>query len=229
MNEVDTSQLLQELAATPRRAPVQSRSQQTVQRVLDAASSLLGQMPLEDVTTTRIAAEAELSIGALYRFFPDKQTIVDAIAVRHVEQFKADLESSVMKTLEQEMADLATFNPAQILGSVVDAYVLYLDVHPDFRAISFGRHISNATKEREASPSVGLPALLKNFMLQRLGIPNTPELDLMLRVVSEAGERLIAFAYEQPARADRDRVIAEMKRMLSGYLFPTTPRRTLNS
>ena len=229
MNEVDTSQLLQELAATPRRAPVQSRSQQTVQRVLDAASSLLGQMPLEDVTTTRIAVEAELSVGALYRFFPDKQTIIDAIAVRHVEQFKADLESSVMKALEQEMADLATFNPAQILDSVVDAYVLYLDAHPDFRAISFGRHISKATREREASPNVGLPALLKNFMLQRLGIPNTPELDLMLRVVSEAGERLIAFAYEQPARADRDRVIAEMKRMLSGYLFPTTPRRTLNS
>ena len=224
MNEIDTPQLVQEFAATHRRAPVQSRSQQTVQRVLDAASSLLGQMPLDEVTTTRIAVEADLSIGALYRFVPDKQTIIDAIAVRHVEQFKAELESSVMKTLEREMADLATFNPVKMLDSVVDAYVLYLDAHPDFRAISFGRHISKETKEREASPSVGLPALLKNFMLQRLGIPNTPELDLMLRVVSEAGERLIAFAYEQPERRDRDRVISEMKRMLSGYLFPGAPR-----
>ena len=129
-----------------------------------------------------------------------------------------------MIALERELADLATFNPAKVLDSVVDAYLVYLDAHPDFRAISFGRHISTATKEREASPSVGLPALLKNFMLQRLGIPNTPELDLMLRIVSEAGERLIAFAYEQPAREERDRVIAEMKRMLSGYLFPTMPR-----
>jgi AcrR family transcriptional regulator len=224
MNQLDTSQLPGDPAATPRRAPVQSRSQQTVQRILDAASSLLGQMPLEDVTTTRIAIEAGLSIGALYRFFPDKQTIIDAIAVRHVEQFKAELELSVMTALEREIADLATFNPAKMLDSVVDAYVLYLDGHPDFRAISFGRHISKATKEREASPSVGLPALLKNFMLQRLGIPNSPQLDLMLRVVSEAGERLIAFAYEQPERAERDRVIAEMKRMLSGYLFPAMPR-----
>lgn len=223
MNQLDTSQLSRDLAATPRRAPVQSRSQQTVQRVLDAASSLLGHMPPEDVTTTRIAIEAGLSIGALYRFFPDKQSIIDAIAVRHVEQFKADLESTVMKSLERELANLATFDPAMMLDSVVDCYVLYLDGHPDFRAISFGRHISKATKEREASPSVGLPALLKNFMLQRLAIPNTPELDLMLRVVSEAGERLIAFAYEQPVRADRDRVIAEMKRLLSGYLFPGAP------
>ena len=91
---------------------MQSRSHQTVQRVLDAASSLLTELPLEDVTTTRIAAEAGLSIGALYRFFPDKQTIIDAIAVRHVEQFRASLEESVMKVLEREFANLETFDPA---------------------------------------------------------------------------------------------------------------------
>ena len=187
--------------------------------MLDAASSLLEKMPLEDVTTTRIAAEAGLSIGALYRFFPDKQTIIDAIAVRHLEQFRASLESTVMRVIEVEFANLETFDPAEVLDSVVDAYIVYLDEHPDFRTISFGRYISAATKERQASPTVGLPALLKNFMLERLGILNTPELDLMLRVVSEAGERLIAYAYEQATREDRDRVIAEMKRMLASYLF----------
>jgi len=65
----------------------------------------------------------------------------------------------------------------------------------------------------------GLPALLKNFMLEQLGIPNTPELDLKLRVVSEAGERLIAYAFQQPTVNDRVRIITEMKHMLSGYLF----------
>ena len=207
-----------------RRAPVQPRSQQTVERILDAASSLLAHVPLEEVTTTRIAAEAGLSIGALYRFFLDKQAILDGIAVRYVHQFRASLESTVICKLEQDLADLSSFNPASLLNDVVDAYVRYLDVHPDFRAISLGRHVSTATKEREASPDVGLPSLLKNFMLERLGIPNTPDLDRMLRVVSEAGERLIAFAYEQPTRKERDQVMGEMKRMLSGYLFPAEPR-----
>jgi len=223
-NQADSAEPESSLASGSRRVPVQERSHQTVQRVLDGASSLLGQMPLEEVTTTRIATEAGLSIGGLYRFFPDKQAIIDAIAVWHVDQFRLSLEQSVLRALERELADLASFDPAALLNDVVDAYVLYLDAHPDFRAISFGRHISAATKEREASPSVGLPALLKNFMLERLGIPNSPELDLMLRVVSEAGERLIAFAYEQPTREERDRVIAEMKRMLSRYLFPTAAR-----
>ena len=197
-----------------RRAPMQPRSQNTLKKVVDAASSLLAQAPLEEITTTRIAAEAGISIGSLYRFFPDKQSIVDAVAVRHVGGFRRMLEHEVLPKLDRQLAFLSDFQPSKLLDLVVDYYVGYLDANPDFRAISFGRHISAATKEREASPVYGLPALLKDFMLERLGIPNNPQLDLMLRVVSEAGEGLIAFAYEQPTREERDRVIAEMKRML---------------
>jgi len=205
--------------APPRRAPLQLRSQQTVQRVLDAASALLQRVSLEEITTTRIAEEAGLSVGALYRFFPDKQTIIDAIAVRHVESFKAEVEPKLLKLVASDIAGLKKFDPARVLDAVVDEYIVYLDAHPDFRTISFGRHISPATKEREASPHVGLPGLLKKFIVRRLGMADSAELDLRLRVVSEAGERLIAFAYEQQLRDDRDRIIAEMKRMLARYLF----------
>ncbi len=206
-------------ATSARRAPVQVRSQQTVQRVLDAASALLQRVSLEEVTTTRIAEEAGLSIGALYRFFPDKQTIIDAIAVRHVENFRAEVEPKLLKLVISDVASFKKFDPARVLDAVVDAYIVYLDAHPDFRTISFGRHISPATKEREASPHVGLPGLLKKFIVRRLGMADSAELDLRLRVVSEAGERLIAYAYEQQTRDDRDRIVAEMKRMLARYLF----------
>lgn len=202
-----------------RRMPLQTRSLRTCLRIVDAASALLTHMPLEEITTTRIAAEAGLSIGALYRFFPDKQPIVDAIAVRHIHQIRSLLELTVIPVVERQFENLETFDPAIILDRVVDAYVAYLLEHPDFRAISFGHHISAPTKEREASPHSGLPALLKNFMLDRLGIPNTPELDLRLRVVSETGERLIAYAFEQPTPDGRNRIVAEMKKMLAGYLF----------
>jgi AcrR family transcriptional regulator len=224
INQIDSHSQRGTAPTASRRAPVQSRSHQTFQRVLDAASSLLSQASLEDITTSRIAAKAGLSIGALYRFFPDKQSILDAIAVRHVGQFRQLVEDYVIPRLESQLADLSNFSPAVLLNDVIDIYVFYLDQNADFRAISFGRHISAATKEREASPTYGLPALLKNFMLERLGVTNTPELDIRLRVVSEAGERLIAFAYEQPTREERDRILAEMKKMLAGYMFPAPIR-----
>ena len=219
-NQYDTPIFEPDLATPGRRSPVQSRSHKTVQRVLDAASSLLEQMPLDDLTTTRIAAEAGLSIGALYRFFPDKQTIIDAIAVRHVDQFRSSLVGTVLKTVTIQLTKLKKLSPAAMLGAIIDAYVLYLDEHPDFRAISFGRHISAATRERQVSPDAGVTALLKRFMMEQLDAADTAELDLKLRIVSETGERLIAYAYEQPTREDCDRIIAQMKKMLAGYLFP---------
>ena len=209
----------------PRRFPTQKRSEQTVQRILDAAGALLGRIPLEFVTTSRIAKEAGISIGALYRFYPDKQAIFDAVAVRHVQHFQTWLEIGVIQPMERDLKEnLGGFNPSTFLANVIDTYIKYLDQNPDFRALALGRLISPGTKERQASPATGLPALLKSFMLERLRIPNSPELDLMLRVVSEAGERLIAFAYEQPTRAGRDLVIEEMKRMLTGYLFVVPAR-----
>jgi AcrR family transcriptional regulator len=204
----------------PRRKPTQKRSEQTVQRILDAAGELLAQIPLEFVTTSRIAKQAGISIGALYRFYPDKQTIFDAVAVRHVRNFQTWLEIGVIQPLERDLKEnLGGLNPSKFLENVIDTYVKYLDQNADFRALAFGRLISAGTKERQASPVTGLPSLLKNFMLGRMRIPSTPELDLTLRVVSEAGERLIAFAYEQPTREARDQIIEETKRMLTGYLF----------
>ena len=215
----DAAQSETNVPTSPRRLPLQSRSQRSVQRILDAASSLLTQMPLDDVTTTRIAAQAGVSVGNLYRFFPDKQSVIDAIAVRHVEQFRASLIGTVLKVVTVRLANLKKPEPADILGAIIDAYVLYLDAHPDFRTISFGRHISAATRERQVSPDTGVTALLKGFLLDQAGAADTPELDLKLRIVSEAGEHLIAYAYEQPTRDDRDRIIAEMKKMLASYLF----------
>src|SRR5712671_2530328 len=89
-----------------RRNPVQERSNDTVHQILEAASALLGRMPLEQITTSRIAQEADVSVGALYRFFPDKQTIIDAIAVRHVEELRATLTE---RLLDAEVSDARGF------------------------------------------------------------------------------------------------------------------------
>ncbi len=214
-----------EVLTLPRRLPNQRRSEETVQRILDAAGSLLAQIPLEFVTTSRIAKEAEISIGSLYRFYPDKQSIFDAVAMRHLRQFQRWLEIGVMQPLQNELTGaIPRFDPAGFVEKVIDGYVQYLDRHGDFRALALGKLISAGAKERAASPMSGLPAVLKNVLLERLRIPDTPELNLMLRVASEGGERLIAYAYEQETDEGRVRVIEEMKRMLTGYLFVTAAR-----
>jgi AcrR family transcriptional regulator len=210
------SQSDEQESATPvvagvRRKPVQGRSAETVQQVLTATSALLGRMPLDDITTSLVAKEAGISVGGLYRFFPDKQSIIDAIAVRHMEDFKATLLRSVAKLA---LADGPTF-----LSRVIDAYVAFLDQRPDFRTIALGRHVSAQARKSQAEPDAGPAALVRWFLMKRLGVKKSGDLDLKLRVLIETGERLIAYAYAQESASERLRVIAEMKLMLANYLF----------
>lgn len=57
---------------------MQERSQQTVQRILDATLTLLAREGVEGLTTNRVADEAGLSVASLYRFFPNKQAVIYA-------------------------------------------------------------------------------------------------------------------------------------------------------
>lgn len=194
-----------------RRRPQQERSQSTVQQIFQAASRLLADLSIDEITTSRIAREAGISVGALYRFFPDKQSIIDAIAVHHVEEFRAAFEGRLSEINFQD-------GPA-FLGAVIDAFVTFLDSRPDFRTIAFGPHISAATRRRETDPNAQGAGLVKRFMIETLGMKDISGLDLRLRIAIETGERLFAYAYEQSDAAERARVIDEMKRILSQYLF----------
>lgn len=198
-------------ARIKRRTPLQARSQETVQRILHATSLLLATTSVEEITTSRIARQAGISVGALYRFFPEKQSIIDAIAVRHMEEFRTEFES--------RFAQLNLQDGPAFLGAIIDAFVNFLDARPDFRAIAFGPHISTATRRHETNPDAVGASLVKNFMIGTLGMNDLSSLDLRLRIAIETGERLFAFAYEQRDAEERGRMIAELKKLLGGYLF----------
>lgn len=194
-----------------RRAPVQRRGASTLEAVLRACSALLARLPLEEVNTTRIAAEAGLSVGALYRFFPGKQAILDAVALRHMEQFRARMARVLLRA--------AFRSGPEFLARLLDAYIEYLDANPDFRALALGGHISALARESQTRPGAGPAGLLRAFMQKKLGVKDSATLDLRLRMAIETGERLIAFAFAQPSLEQRRRILGELKRMLARYLF----------
>ncbi|HEX6544802.1 MAG TPA: TetR/AcrR family transcriptional regulator [Bryobacteraceae bacterium] len=197
--------------ASARRTPVQGRSQETVQRILHATSRLLERIPLEEITTSRIAQESGVSVGGLYRFFPDKQAIVDAIAVQHVKEFESQVRSKLLRRLP--------LNGTKFLNAVIDSFVAFLDERPDFRTIVFGRHISAATREQQIRPDLGAAGLVKQALALLFGIKDSAKLAFKIRIASETGERLLAYAYEQENAKERQRVIDELKVMLASYLF----------
>jgi AcrR family transcriptional regulator len=68
-----------------RRKPRQARSQERVNRILDVAEELFANQGYAATTTNEIAAQAQVPIGSLYQFFPDKTAILQALALRYAE------------------------------------------------------------------------------------------------------------------------------------------------
>ena len=196
-----------------RRAPLQARSNKTVEELLDAAAELLGRVPFDQITTSRIAEQAGISVGALYRFYSDRQEIFDAIAVRELETFRAEIERAFT-------ARQLIFSPRKALGRVLDAYVEFLESRPHFRELALGGHISEWTRESQSDPQTGPGGILGDLLVKKCGWKPGKKLQLRIRIAAEAGDRVIAFAYKQESVEARLAVLKELKEMLTGYLLP---------
>lgn len=75
--------------AAPRKRPAQRRSAETVERILDAAARLFDERGYRGTTTNHVAVAAEVSVGSLYQYFPNKDALLVALAERHLAEAAA--------------------------------------------------------------------------------------------------------------------------------------------
>jgi AcrR family transcriptional regulator len=70
----------------PRKHPQQRRSQRTREDILDAAARLLNRHPLEEVSTNHIARKTGISIGTLYKYYPNKDSILADLSLMYMQK-----------------------------------------------------------------------------------------------------------------------------------------------
>ncbi|NNL66054.1 MAG: helix-turn-helix transcriptional regulator, partial [Myxococcales bacterium] len=68
------------------REPRQSRSRETLDRILDAAEALVAEKGFEDATVAEIVRRGGSSVGAFYTRFRDKDGLLYALYERYMEQ-----------------------------------------------------------------------------------------------------------------------------------------------
>jgi AcrR family transcriptional regulator len=111
-----------DLPASPhaRRRPQQPRGQETFTAILDAAGELFAERGYEATTTHRVASAAGISVGALYRYFADKQSICKELYQREVSGLRKRL-------LEQvDITDLMGTNVREIIRRTLElAFRIY--------------------------------------------------------------------------------------------------------
>lgn len=68
------------------RPPQQARSQETLDRLLDAAEALVAEKGIDDTRVADVAERAGSSVGAFYSRFKDKDALIHALYERYLEQ-----------------------------------------------------------------------------------------------------------------------------------------------
>ena len=100
-----------------RKTPSQKRSKSTVDDISEAAIQLLNTTGDSKFTTNHVAERAGVSIGSLYRYFPDKGAILRHVVRREIKKMRTkalalitDSEASDPATLINEIVAHSTKN-----------------------------------------------------------------------------------------------------------------------
>ncbi len=108
------------------RPPQQARSQQTLDRLLDAAEALVSEKGFDDAPVAEIARRAGSSVGAFYSRFPDKDSLLGALNERFLVQAVATADAALDPALWQRAS----------IGEISTAFVRFLvEIHREQRGL----------------------------------------------------------------------------------------------
>ncbi|WP_174186961.1 TetR/AcrR family transcriptional regulator [Nocardia barduliensis] len=171
-------------AARQRRRPTQQRAKETRERILDTAARLFGECGIAETSTNRIAAEAGLSIGAVYRYFPDRTAIVDELLERLLENAERRFTHWVYD-LSQRPITLRHPSVPKVSTEMLELFAEELVANAHLVRALGGEVQSHGSRVLEFE--LRLRPLVKVLVIQLLGPGDDHKYDLMAYVLINIG------------------------------------------
>jgi AcrR family transcriptional regulator len=170
----------------PRKTPLQARATVTVEAISEATIQVLLSHGADRLTTTRVADRAGVSVGTLYQYYPNKQSLLYAVMEEHLDRVATAVESACEQACNKPLAEM--------IKQVVEVFV---DAKMDRADVSVALY--------KVAPDIGGPELVKRAgqrmrkaleaMLQTaLDIQSPPDrlaIDTMLAAMSGAMRSLL--------------------------------------
>lgn len=193
-----------------RRPPRQERSQRRVDAILSAAADLLVEVGYEALSTSAIAARADISVGSLYQFFPNKEAILHALGLRYLDNLRET--SATIFTLD------AIYVPLPVMtGRMVDWLVGFMGSHPCFNQVFSGVWVQPELQEAETALMTEMVGNIARVLRGQAPDHDPEHLDRCAYVVMHIIKGLLPMTdVEDPAL--HGEVVKEFKRALLSYL-----------
>jgi AcrR family transcriptional regulator len=194
-----------------RRKPRQVRSQERVKRILDVTEELFITEGYTATTTNAIAARAQVPIGSLYQFFPDKAAILQALALRYGELLHQQL-------LAIDETEVATLPLEAYVEQLIDLTDRFFTEHPGYHAIFMQVQgtMPELEKIEEAVDAQLIQDLARSLAQRNAGLDSADYAAIAFVLVKAIGTLLWLSLSQEPLY--RQRLVVETKRLTLNYL-----------
>ena len=198
---------------TLRNEPVQARSAARLSALLDAAAAIVDEIGYERLTTAMVAERAGASIGTVYRYFPDRIAVLQALSARNLERVLDKTINEVLDGAKETWSD--ALNAA--FAVLVDAF----RTEPGFRGLRFGDvlDLRPATQDRTFNGLVS--DRLLDALVERFGFADSPRLRFKFETAVEISDALSTRAFARDPDGDEAFLDASrevLKQLLSAEL-----------
>ena len=192
-----------------RTEPIQERSAARIDALLDAAAEVVDEIGFDRLTTAMVAERADASIGTVYRYFPDRIVLLQALRDRALQRYRAAVVEAIHEASPEHWWDA--------MECAIDAFVEMFRSEPGFRIIRF-----TDAERQSASAGTGFGEdffahQFANILAEEFGLPAGDELNFRLEVAVEIADSLITRAFLIDPRGD-EAFIEEARVVIREYL-----------
>ena len=177
-----------------RNEPVQARSTARLAALLDAAASVVDEIGYERLTTAMVAEKAGASIGTVYRYFPDRIAVLQALGARNLDR--------VLHQVHDELVNEKHENWLEALSSAFGMLVEAFRNEPGFRSLRVGDVIDIRPRAGERTFNSLVAEKLLDGLVSRFGIADTPEARFTFEAAVEVSDALAARAFVFDPKGD---------------------------
>jgi len=198
-----------------RKPPQQSRSKATVSTILDATVRVLDQEGADAATTTRIAEVAGVSVGTLYQYFGNRDSILDALQDREFERATEFMRGALSGT---------NGGAAQIARGIIEGLLALYAACPALHRLLVVEGLRVTPTDRVQAFDLRMVSAIRAFLASS-GLPiRRSNHDVAAFVVYHSVRAtMLARLLEAPPGLDDRALVEEVTDLVLSYLVGTSP------
>jgi len=207
----DTENGVLTVGSNLRNEPVQARSAARLEALLDAAASIVDEVGFERLTTAMVAERAGASIGTVYRYFPDRIALLQALGARNFDR--------VLDRVGAEVVNPAYENWVTALSASFGVLVVAFRDEPGFRGLRVGDVIDLRPVPTERTYKSLIADRLLDGLVQRFSVEVTDEVRFTFEASLEISEALAVRSFSRETEGE-EKFLVLGQQIVYGLLSP---------